>query len=111
MENLQAIRAERDNDKQYKKQRDIAAKKYGHMRSSLGFENSAMLGMTAQDLVAGEHTNPASFMMSKQKEAQSSMQTTMYDDTGRGYQALKVQRLLERAKKVIDKEALKEMNR
>jgi hypothetical protein len=40
MNELKSIRNERDNDKTYKKLRENANKKYGNMRSSLGFAGS-----------------------------------------------------------------------
>ena len=45
---LREIRKERDMDKTYKKQRELAIKKYGHMRSSLGFAAASMLGITGE---------------------------------------------------------------
>jgi hypothetical protein len=65
---LASIRAERDTDKAYKKLRDTALKKFGHMRSSLGFAGAAMLGITQEDESQrpGAHTQPANFMMQKQ---------------------------------------------
>ena len=43
---LKNIRYERDNDKTYKKLRETAQKKFGHMRSSLGFAGADILGLT-----------------------------------------------------------------
>lgn len=68
LESLKAIRDERDNDKTYKKLREKANMKYGHMRSSLGFAGAAMLG-TADGMSTGFHTKPGNFVMSKEKEA------------------------------------------
>jgi len=83
LDSLRVIRKERDNDKTYKKMKERATQKYGHMRSSLGFAGAAMLGDTADGFSTGFHTKPSNFIMSKEKEAQS-MATTIYDDTGRG---------------------------
>ena len=65
---LADIRAERDTDKTYKKLRETALKKFGHMRSSLGFSGAAMLGITTEEESQrpGAHTQPANFMMQKQ---------------------------------------------
>jgi len=111
---LKGIRAERDTDKAYKKLREAALKKYSHVRSSLGFAGAAMLGMAEEDESQrpGQHTKPANFMMSKQQQNDQSMNSTMYDDTGRGLRSMEVQRLLDKAKLVIDKEnkkAVKEL--
>ena len=67
LNDLAAIRAERDTDKTYKKLRETALKKYGHLRSSLGFSGAAMLGITNEDESQrpGAHTQPANFMMQK----------------------------------------------
>ena len=64
---LKEIRKDRDGDKTYKKQKELAQKKYGHMRSSLGFAGASMLGMTGElDLKSsGVHTKPQNFQMSK----------------------------------------------
>ena len=64
---LANIRAERDTDKTYKKLRETALKKFGHMRSSLGFAGAAMLGITTEEESQrpGAHTQPANFMMQK----------------------------------------------
>ena len=62
----------------------------------------------------GIHTRPANFIMSKQQENQKNFGDTIYDDTGRGLQTLKVHKLLEKAKQVIaheNKKAHKEMLR
>lgn len=39
--------------------------------------------------------------MTKQKDASQTAMTTVYDDTGRTLQTLKVQKLLDKAKRVI----------
>lgn len=85
--------------------------KYGTMQSSLGFAATSLLGLDFADMGAtGMHTKPASYKMSKQGD-EKDLANTFYDDTGRGLQSLKVQRLLDRAKKVIardNKKAMKE---
>lgn len=102
---LKNIRYERDNDKTYKKLRETAQKKFGHMRSSLGFAGADILGLTGfQTNSNGIHTKPASYQLSKQQEAQNSMNTTLYDDSGRGLKSMKIHRLLDQAKQVIAKE-------
>lgn len=111
---LKEIRKDRDQDKTYRKQKEIALKKYGHMRSSLGFAAASMLGITGEQEIisSGIHTRPANFIMSKQQENQKYSSDTIYDDTGRGLQTLKVHKLLEKAKQVIaheNKKAHKEM--
>lgn len=123
------IREERDSDKTYKRQRDLAFKKFGHMQSSLGFAGANILGMTGdielpfqrrrQDELERERrgneyyntesslkatstrpmVKPAGYMM--QSQGDPNMTATIYDDTGRGMQTLKVQRLLDKAKQVI----------
>lgn len=113
-QSLKDIRKERDMDKTYRKQREVALKKYGHMRSSLGFAAANMLGITGEQEIisSGIHTRPANFIMSKQQENQQNASDTIYDDTGRGLQTLKVHKLLEKAKMVIaheNKKAHKEM--
>ena len=107
---LAEIRAERDVDKTYKKLRDTALKKFGHMRSSLGFSGAAMLGITAEDdsQRPGAHTQPQGFMMQKQQDQNQSLNSTMYDDTGRGLRTMEVQRLLDKAKQVIARDNRKE---
>lgn len=56
-EKLKAARKERDEDKAYKKQRDLAQRKYGHLRSSLGFSGAVMLGLTEETITSsGVHT-------------------------------------------------------
>lgn len=49
MDQLKDIRAERDQDRTYKKQALVAKEKYGNMRSSLGFT----LGNAGASLVSG----------------------------------------------------------
>ena len=41
---------------------------------------------------------PSSYMMSSKMDAQSQMQSSIYDDTGRGDKTMKVNTLLRRAK-------------
>lgn len=55
-------------DKTYKRQKEKALKRYGHMRSSLGFAAANMLGITGESEIisTGVHTRPANFIMSKQ---------------------------------------------
>jgi uncharacterized membrane protein len=62
------------------------------MRSSLGFAAANMLGINGNEQVvsSGIHTRPANFIMSKQQENQKNYSDTIYDDTGRGLQTLKV---------------------
>lgn len=107
---LVEIREEREKDKTYKKQKEVAHRKYGHLRSSLGFAGAAMLSDTMDGFATGMTTktkDPANFVMSKEKEAANSMATTIYDDTGRAHQTMKVQRLLDQAKRVIAAETKK----
>lgn len=111
---LEELRKDRNQDKAYKKKLEQAEKKYGHMRSSLGFAGAAMMGMTAEFSSNGVHTKPSNFQMSKQTNNSQSLSTTIYDDTGRGAQAMKVARLLDRAKQVMaheNKKAQREMKR
>ena len=50
----------------------------------------------------GAQTRKSSnYMMSSKMDAHSQMQSSIYDDTGRSHQTMKVNRLLDRAKKVI----------
>lgn len=47
-------------------------------------------------------------MMSKHGDTSGQMSQSIYDDTGRGAQSLKVHRLLDKARRVIQREAKKE---
>jgi len=44
-------------------------------------------------------------MMSKHGDTSGQMSQSIYDDTGRGAQSLKVHRLLDKARRVIQREA------
>lgn len=52
-ETLQEVRVERDQDRTYKKQAQLAAMRYGNTFSSLGFNGAALLG---NDYAQGEQT-------------------------------------------------------
>ncbi len=70
---LQDVRQDRDSDRTYKKQAQIAAMRYGNMQSSLGFGGAALLGldfeMQGMTMSSGVHTKPASYKMSKQQDS------------------------------------------
>ena len=73
------------------------------MQSSLGFSAKEMIGSRfVGDMGEGAQLRkPSSYMMSSKIDAHSQMQNSMYDDTGRNHQTIKVNRLLDRAKKVM----------
>jgi len=73
------------------------------MQSSLGFSAKEMIGSRfVGDMGEGAQTRKSSnYMMSSKMDAHSQMQCSIYDDTGRSHQTMKVNRLLDRAKKVI----------
>mmetsp|Transcript_7833 Transcript_7833/g.12137 ORF Transcript_7833/g.12137 Transcript_7833/m.12137 type:complete len:121 (-) Transcript_7833:526-888(-) len=72
---LSDVRQDRDSDRTYKKQAQIAAMKYGNMQSSLGFGGAALLGldfeMQGMTVSSGVHTKPSSYKMSKQQDSQN----------------------------------------
>ena len=70
---LMEVRVERDTDRTYKKQAQIAAMKYGNTQSSLGFGGAALLGldfeMQGMTTSSGVHTKPSAYRMSKQQDS------------------------------------------
>lgn len=115
---LLQIRQARDEDKAYKRGREDILKKYGDARSSLGFAAYEILGIPESSdakermqYMRGSKMNEtnrtANYWLNKQENSQG-LSTTIYDDTGRGLQTLKVQRLVNQARQVIARDNKKE---
>jgi hypothetical protein len=75
------------------------------MQSSLGFNATSLLGLDFNDAgTTGFHTKPASYKMSTKVDEKENLASTFYDDTGRGLRSLQNKKLIEKARKVIDRQ-------
>lgn len=112
---LKQVRQLRDDDKLYKRRRDdVIDKKWRRGGEVLGFTAYEILGIPAAGSgLAGKQgewhtTHSTGNNWLNRSTGGKDLTTTIYDDTGRSLQTMKVRRLLEQTKQVIERDFRKE---